>query len=296
MERIETFGPRPFNNLLLCRVMRTFVAKISRASSGYAIFFRRSPLVFIRHCDCDSLSMFQPPIPLSQESDSYVGESVTAPVRTFFVDDKAPNVLVSAIRRRWERAQRRRRVGRAYDMALEIAHVIPPNSRVLDVGCGNGFIAQHLSGMVGSRVIGIDMAVTAAAAIDYRQFDGQHFPLADESVDAVLFSYVLHHTQNLDVVMNELRRVLSEGGLAVVYEDTPASWWDRMFCGFHDLKWRQRTGRCTFRSESEWETVFNSAGLEVISERPLSRWRNFTHPVLKKFYVLRATGGDSTGN
>jgi SAM-dependent methyltransferase len=273
--------------------MRTFVAKISRVVSGYGIFFQQSPLVFIRHRDCYSLNMFQPPVPLSQESDSYVGKSVTAPAQTFFVDDKAPNVLVSAIRRRWDRALLRRRVGRAYDMALEIAHVIPPDSRVLDVGCGRGFIAQHLSAMVGSRVIGIDVGATAAAAIDYRQFDGQHFPLADDSVDAVLFSYVLHHAQNLNVVMNEVRRVLTRGGLVVIYEDIPASWWDRIFCGFHDLKWRKRTGPCTFHSESGWKNVFNSAGLEIIRERALSRWRDLTHPVLRKFYVLRVTGGDS---
>jgi cyclopropane fatty-acyl-phospholipid synthase-like methyltransferase len=35
--------------------------------------------------------------------------------------------------------QRRRKVGRAYDMALEIARILKPGSAVLDVGCGNGF-------------------------------------------------------------------------------------------------------------------------------------------------------------
>jgi ubiquinone/menaquinone biosynthesis C-methylase UbiE len=185
-------------------------------------------------------------------------------------------------------------VGRAYDMALEIARVVPPGSRVLDVGCGRGFIAHHLAAMLGTRVIGIDMDPTAEAAIDYRQFDGQHFPLADASVDAVLFCYVLHHAQDLGVVMKELRRVLSGGGLAVVYEDIPATWWDRLFCALHNLKWRKRTGACTFRSESEWRTVFNSAGFELVTERRLSRWRNFVHPVRKKFYVLKAAGGVST--
>jgi len=232
--------------------------------------------------------MIQPPVSLSREADSYVGGSVTAPAKTLAAGKRAPNILVKGIRRRLIRSQRRKRVGRAYDMALEIAAVVPPGSRVLDVGCGRGFIAHHLSAMLGTRVIGIDMDATAEAAIDYRQFDGQHFPLADESVDAVLFAYVLHHTQDLGVVMNELRRVLRLGGLAVIYEDIPASWWDRLFCALHNLKWRNRTGACTFRSESEWRTIFNSAGFEVASERQLSRWRNFVHPVRKVFYVLKA--------
>ena len=236
--------------------------------------------------------MFQPPISLSRESNSYVVESITAPEKTFPVGDKAPTANV--IRRRSSRAQRRRRVGRAYDMALEIAQLVPASSRVLDVGCGRGFIAHHLSAMVGTNVIGVDVGATAEAAIDYRQFNGRDFPVENESVDAVLFRYVLHHSQDVGSVMSELRRVLSEDGLAVVYEDIPATWWDHLFCGFHNLKWRNRTGACTFRRESEWRTLFNSAGFEVVTERRLSRWRNFVHPVCRTFFVLKAAGTAST--
>lgn len=38
--------------------------------------------------------------------------------------------------RRLRRERRRRKVGRAYDMALEVARVIPLHSSVIDVGCG----------------------------------------------------------------------------------------------------------------------------------------------------------------
>jgi ubiquinone/menaquinone biosynthesis C-methylase UbiE len=172
-------------------------------------------------------------------------------------------------------------------MALEIARVLPANARVLDVGCGSGFIAHHLSAMVGTNVFGIDLGPTIEAAIAYRQFDGRHLPLDDGSVDAVLLCYVLHHAQDVDTVMKELRRVLASNGQAIVYEDIPSSWWDRMVCWTHNLKWRKRTGPCTFRREAEWNSLFTSAGFEVILERPLSRWRNFAHPVCRRFYLLR---------
>jgi SAM-dependent methyltransferase len=231
--------------------------------------------------------MFQPSVSLSQESNSYVGESIAAQERIFSVGGSARNILVSGIQRRWIRERRRRKVGRAYDMALEIAPVIPPESRVLDVGCGSGFIAHHLSAMLATNVIGIDLAATTEAAIDYRQFNGRRFPVAKESIDVVLLCYMLHHAQDLAIIMNELRRVLSDGGLAVVYEDIPAAWWDRLICWTHDLKWRKRTGACTFRRESEWRRQFNAVGFEVISERRLSRWRNFAHPVCRRLYVLK---------
>jgi SAM-dependent methyltransferase len=238
--------------------------------------------------------MLQPSVSILQGPTPYAGDSIPARSNSLLDSPSvSPNALVDAIRRRWHRERRRRKVGRAYDMALEIGRMLPAHSRVLDVGCGNGFIAHHLSAIVGTNVLGIDLDAATEAPIDYQQFDGRRFPVADGSVDAALLCYVLHHAQELSVVMNELRRVLSDGGLAVIYEDIPAAWWDRLICWTHDLKWRKRTGPCTFRRESEWHTVFNSAGFEVVNERPLSRWRNLAHPVRRRVYVLKATGTHS---
>src|ERR1043165_9529491 len=116
--------------------------------------------------------------------------------------------FVHGLKRRWARERRRRKVGRAYDMALEIARFISPGSEVLDVGCGNGFIAHHLSAMLGTSVVGIDVGSSTEAAIEYRCFDGSHFPVAEDSVDAVLLCYVLHHAQDVHAVLAEVRRVL----------------------------------------------------------------------------------------
>jgi len=85
---------------------------------------------------------------------------------------------------------------------------MPRHSRVLDVGCGNGFIAHHLSAMVGAEVTGIDLDESAPAPIDYLRFDGSHFPVEDKSFDGVLFCYVLHHAQDLGAILSEVRRVL----------------------------------------------------------------------------------------
>jgi len=172
-------------------------------------------------------------------------------------------------------------------MAQEIARVIPRGSEVLDVGCGNGFIAHHLSAMLGTSVVGIDLGSSADAPIDYRRYNGVQFPLMDDSLDAVMLCYVLHHAQDVSVVLNEMRRALRAGGLAIIYEDVPRSWWDRGVCWFHSQQWRGRTGPCTFRRESEWRALFESFGFEIVSERRLSRWRNLTHPAGRRFYILK---------
>lgn len=216
----------------------------------------------------------------SQSSDTIYSPSHSR--QRSFVDS-----VVTGIKCRWARERRRRKVGRAYDMALEIARVIPRGTQILDVGCGDGFIAHHLSAMLGTSLIGIDVSDTAEAPIDFRSFDGARFPLGDNSVDAVLLCYVLHHAQNIHVVLNEVRRVLRDGGRVIIYEDIPRTWWDKGVCWIHNRKWKDRTGPCTFRNESEWQALFNSLEFKTVSERSLSRARNFAHPVSRRFFWLR---------
>ena len=179
-----------------------------------------------------------------------------------------------------------RLVGRAYDMALEVARVIPPEARVLDVAWQ--WLHRHTYGHARRDVVGIDLARGADAPIKYLRFDGMRFPVRDRSFDAVLLCYVLHHAQDFRVVLGEVRRVLRNGGLAVVYEDIPRCWWDRFICWGHDLRWRSRTGHCVFRREPEWRALFGSFGFEIVAERPLSRWRNLAHPVCRRLYVLKS--------
>lgn len=245
--------------------------------------------------------MFPRPVTISQASATFDGDHLAPRPKTLDPLVASTGGIIDGLRRRFRRERRRRKVGRAYDMALEIARAIPQDSEVLDVGCGNGFIAHHLSAMLGRRVVGIDLGSGAEAAIDYRRYDGDRFPASDGSFDAVTLCYVLHHAQDVRVVLNEMRRVLRDGGLAVVYEDIPQAWWDKGVCWIHNLQWKNRTGPCTFRLGSDWRSLFESFGFELMSERPLSRWRNLTHPVARRFYVLRMSadrdirGGGSTG-
>gem|GEM_PF-473707 len=201
---------------------------------------------------------------------------------------RSVTTLTTAIKRRFKRMRRRRKVGRAYDMALEVASVLPPCANILDVGCGNGFIAHHLRGMLGTTVVGLDVASNTTARINYLPYDGRHFPVKDQTFDAVLLCYVLHHAQDPRLVLNEVSRVLRDGGLVIIYEDMPTLWWDRMVCWTHDRQWRGRTGPCTFHAEHDWRRIFSLSGFEVVKERPLSRWRNLAHPVSRRFFVIQA--------
>jgi len=62
-----------------------------------------------------------------------------------------------SIKRVWNRYVSRRRVALAYDMAREIARYTRQGARVLDIGCGSGFIAYHLGAMLHGPVQGTDV-------------------------------------------------------------------------------------------------------------------------------------------
>jgi ubiquinone/menaquinone biosynthesis C-methylase UbiE len=181
---------------------------------------------------------------------------------------------------------RYRRIARAFDAARSIGDYVPHGARVLDVGCGDGFIAYHLNAM-GRRVTGVDLNATAEAPIHYTVFNGRALPFDDLSFDAVIFSFVLHHARNIAGLLAEARRVLRPDGCIVIYEDIPERWHDRALCLWHDRQWRSRTGPCTFLCFDNWIDLFESLGLSVAQRWRLSRLRNPIHPVLGARFVLQ---------
>jgi SAM-dependent methyltransferase len=246
----------------------------------------------MRHFVCTRRGMFESQLLISRSSPSFAPYVTDpAPPREATFSDVLPakqgSGIFAGLQRRLRRERRRRKVGRAYDMALEIARVIPNAYEILDVGCGNGFIAHHLAGLLGSYVLGIDVDGRPEAPMNFRRYDGKHFPAGDHSFEAILFCYVLHHTQDLNAIFSEVKRVLRDDGLVVVYEDIPATWWDRILCGVHNRQWRGRTGQCTLRSEADWLATFPAAGWALVQRRSLSRWRNFAHPVDRHRFLLR---------
>lgn len=94
---------------------------------------------------------------------------------------------------------------------------------VLDLGCGGGFMSEALAKQ-GATVIGVDPSQPAiqiaqehaekeGLKIDYRMGSGERVPVDDDGVDCVVCVDVLEHVQDLEEVLDEIRRVLRPGGV-----------------------------------------------------------------------------------
>jgi glycosyltransferase involved in cell wall biosynthesis len=91
-----------------------------------------------------------------------------------------------------------------------VNHVCP-DTTVLDIGCGPGFMAQALAG-AGARVISLDRTIhpqtarasvqTIAADVEYYDFDG---PDAPDGVDTILLLDVLGHLRSPEALLQKLR-------------------------------------------------------------------------------------------
>lgn len=95
-------------------------------------------------------------------------------------------------------------------------------SKVLDLGCGGGLLAEPLA-RIGAVVTGVDVSIPSlllarehakqsGLQIDYRQARAEKLPFADASFDTVVAFDVLEHVDNLPQAISEAARVLRPGG------------------------------------------------------------------------------------
>jgi SAM-dependent methyltransferase len=103
---------------------------------------------------------------------------------------------------------------------------VRPGQRVLEIGCGTGnLLLTAKQTQPAATVVGVDPDLTALARAHRKarrralsvQLDrgyADELPYADDSVDVVLSSFMLHHvpTDRREPAMREVRRVLRAGG------------------------------------------------------------------------------------
>lgn len=99
-----------------------------------------------------------------------------------------------------------------------VARMVPPDSRVLDLGCGDGSLLQHLARYRGCRVQGVEVSSEAfheciARGVPVMHSDIDHgLPeLADGAFDVAVLSQTLQATYRPAFVLSELTRVGRQG-------------------------------------------------------------------------------------
>jgi SAM-dependent methyltransferase len=103
--------------------------------------------------------------------------------------------------------------------AFEAIAAVQPR-RVLEVGGGEGELAERIRNELGAEVVGLDQSermveIQRERGIDARVGDVQALPFDDGEFDAALAAWMLYHVSDLDHGLEELTRVLRPGGTLV---------------------------------------------------------------------------------
>ena len=154
----------------------------------------------------------------------------------------------------------------------------PPT--VLDIGCGEGALATHLSRQHGFDLMLTDLnaGLTPAVDLPFRPCTPAHLPFQDNAFDAALLVFVLHHADNPEAVMQEALRVSTHR--VFVLESVAYHPVQRYVLGAVDATVNAlRSGGSmapphpeTYRSTEDWSAWMREQGACIIEARTVPGW------------------------
>jgi 2-polyprenyl-3-methyl-5-hydroxy-6-metoxy-1,4-benzoquinol methylase len=182
----------------------------------------------------------------------------------------------------------------SHSLMLEHLNDIPA-SRILDLGCSDGFLAQRLRSS-GHYVVGVD--VTEHPGVRHRtdQFFevdlNRGIPVdVGRGFDVVLAGDVVEHLQQPEALLDEIRRVLNPGGVVLLSAPNFGHWYPRLRAAFgvwdYDRRGILDSGHLRFFSRASIRRLCRSSGFDVVSEQ-VSTWRLSTGTTSAFTLVSRA--------
>jgi ubiquinone/menaquinone biosynthesis C-methylase UbiE len=183
--------------------------------------------------------------------------------------------------------------------AALVARHVGHGTTVLDVGCGEGYVAAELGarGAAVELVDIVDVRRTRDQAFGpqpFRLFDGLNLPFPDASFDVVMLNFVLHHVPDdrKAHLLKEAARVSRDK--VFILEDTPRNVFDRLMNRRHGRRYRDKIGSHApfgFLTRREWEWLFKGLGFLLRETRILGRFcRAPWQPFARSAFLLQVRG------
>lgn len=164
--------------------------------------------------------------------------------------------LFRALYSRWGE----RRVGKITKILLPY---IPTNASILDVGCGDGSLAQSLKKKLPNiQITGIDTLKRENEKIKVILYDGKNIPFESESFDYLMLITVLHHCDDYLPVLKEAKRVAKKG--IIIFDHQYKNRFEYLMLCLIDIPGNIPFGVYTpfnFKTRKQWLDMFNNLNL-----------------------------------
>jgi 2-polyprenyl-3-methyl-5-hydroxy-6-metoxy-1,4-benzoquinol methylase len=177
-----------------------------------------------------------------------------------------------------------------------IIESVPENSKVLDVGCAGGYLAEKLT-QKGCTVVGVDMDEHAAAKAACARFyvadlDGEPWAPEERDFDRVLFADVLEHLRDTSI-LDRSKDWLKPGGKIVASTGNIALWFMRLALLTGEFKYGPRgildETHVRLYTRTTFRKLIEDAGYRITKEDwtviPIEKLAS-TMPALEKPMVL----------
>jgi SAM-dependent methyltransferase len=146
--------------------------------------------------------------------------------------------------------------------------------KVLEVGCGRGSFLASLGRQYGCLCHGVDISPEMIAFARehnpgpaYSVINSAHLPFADDEFDFVIFTYVLHHVDDLPATIAEAKRV---GRHVILYESCAFA--HQPLKGLSRFYWKAVDGGHWYNSLEDWKRLFGLPAIEEIRGSGLVRY------------------------
>lgn len=171
---------------------------------------------------------------------------------------------------------------------MEIVEAVSFGAEVLDIGCGNGYLAELIARNKNARVICVDVDDFNQTDIPTVLFDGVNLPFADRCFDVVILSFVLHHSEFQQELLLEAARVCR--GKIIIYEDETMVGAEEIMGAAHQKIWNfftDQKSKVTYHSPVQWREIFAKNNLEILEEKREFSLGSFVIPLKRAVFVLK---------
>lgn len=151
---------------------------------------------------------------------------------------------------------------------------IKPGMKILDLGCGSGYLTFPIAEKNSEAYItGLDIVTNTLKNnqekrdkmgldnLDFVEYDGETFPFASDTFDLVVSRYALHHFPQIERSMSEIARVLKVGGNLFISDPRPNDCDTTRFVD--DYMQLKKDGHIKFYTKEEWIQICRDCGLEL---------------------------------
>jgi SAM-dependent methyltransferase len=171
-----------------------------------------------------------------------------------------------------------------------------PEHRLLDIGCGRGSLLRVIASRVPFHTppVGIDLAgamldlgrrdeARSKSEIALVQGSATALPFPDERFDVIICGYVVKHLTDSSLLrfFVELRRVLSPGGIAVLWEFGPTT--SKRLNAFHERLLTLGISDCHLRGYTPLSAFALGTGFEWVGNANL---RPFLFPPIPRVSLI----------